>query len=443
MTDWPRISVVTSSYNQGPFIRRTIDSVRAQEYPNVEHIIVDGLSADETPAILRDYPDLQVIREKDSGQADAINKGFRRATGHIWCFLNSDDTFERGAFKRVAQEIRPAEGRHIVMGRCRFIDENDRFIGVEHPSAYESHARVLAIWKGYTIPQPAVFWTPEVWQTCGALNEREQLMLDYDLFCRFSRSYHFHVFDQIVANYRLHMASKTQGVDDDTRLQAAVQVSRRYWGPWWMPRGATLRVSYARHRFDRKGRGYRLMQTARHRWRTGDRLNAFAKLTQGAMLAPDVALNAVLPPVRRMFGPRLRRLVNRAPVVSSPKEPSPLTEAWQGFVELHPDGWAGPLLEQDRELASGQSTLVVVGDTIAAHLPAVLKLELLVDGHVVSIVDTEGRDTFELRVAMREVTPGRRRILIHANTFLVPHDLWGNQDFRPLSFRLRDLRFVE
>src|SRR5262249_36270075 len=163
---------------------------------------------------LRDYPDLQVIREKDSGQADAINKGFRRATGQIWCFLNSDDTFERGALTRVAREMRPAQGRHVVMGRCRFIDENDRFIGVEHPSAYESHARVLAIWKGYTIPQPAVFWTPEVWQRCGALNEREQLMLDYDLFCRFSRAYDFHVFDQIVANYRLHAASKTQGVTD-------------------------------------------------------------------------------------------------------------------------------------------------------------------------------------------------------------------------------------
>jgi glycosyltransferase involved in cell wall biosynthesis len=442
MTEWPRISVVTSSYNQGHFIRRTIESVRAQNYPNLEHIVVDGMSTDATPAILLDYPHLQVIREKDSGQADAINKGFRRATGQIWCFLNSDDTFEPGALARVATEIRPAEGRHVVMGRCRFIDEDDRFIGIEHPSAFESHARVLAIWKGYSIPQPAVFWTPEVWQTCGPLNEREQLVLDYDLFCRFSRAYRFHVVDQIVANYRLHAASKTQGVNDAMRLAAAVAVSRRYWGPWWSPMGASLRWSYARHRFDRKGRGYRTMAEARQRWRSGDRLQAFTRLAQGAVLAPDVALNGVLPPVRRMLGPRLRGLITRRPIRPKRTGPSPLTEAWQGFAELHPDGWAGPLLKQHLELASGQSTLVVVGDTIPAHLPAVLRLELVVDGHVVSVADTEGLDKFELRVALPEVTPGPRQILIHANTFLVPHDLWGNNDFRPLSFRLQDIRFV-
>jgi len=442
MTEWPRITVVTSSYNQGPFIRRTIESVRAQQYPNLEHIVVDGLSKDETPAILRDYPDLQVISEKDSGQADAINKGFRRATGQIWCFLNSDDTFEPGALTRVAQEMRPAEGRHIVMGRCRFIDENDRFIGIEHPSAFESHARVLAIWKGYAIPQPAVFWTPEVWQTCGGLDEREQLVLDYDLFCRFSQKYPFHVIDQIVANYRLHAASKTQGVNDDMRLQAALEVSRRYWGPWWSGQGASLRWSYARHRFDRKGRGYRVMQAARTRWRNGDRLGAFANLTQGTLVAPDVALNAVLPPLRRLVGPRLRQLITRPRRSLAPKGPSPLTVAWQGFVELHPDGWAGPQLQRDLELTPGQSTLVLVGDTIAAHLPAVLTLELQIDGRTVSVIDTKGREKFELRVAVPDGPPGSRHVLIQANTFMVPHDLWGNNDFRPLSFRLRDLRFV-
>jgi glycosyltransferase involved in cell wall biosynthesis len=440
MTEWPRISVVTSSYNQGHFIRRTIESVRAQAYPNLEHIVIDGLSKDETMAVLADYPHLLVTREQDSGQADAINKGFRKATGQIWCFLNSDDTFEPGALARVAQEIRPAEGRHVVMGRCRFIDEHDRFIGIEHPSAFESHARVLAIWKGYTIPQPAVFWTPEVWQTCGGLDEKEQLVLDYDLFCRFSAKYDFHVFDQIVANYRLHAASKTQGVNDDMRLQAALAVSRRYWGPWWTPQGAALRWSYARHQYDRKGRGFRHMQAARHQWRSGSRVEAAGRVTQGALLAPEVALNAVLPPLRRALGSRLRGVVRRPP--AKKKGPSPQTEAWRGFAELHPDGWAGPRLRRALELADGQSALLIAGDTIAAHLPAVLTLELVINGRVVSVVDTNGREKFELRVNLPDRTPGPRDVLIQANTFMVPHDLWGNNDYRPLSFRLRALRFV-
>ena len=165
----PRISIITSSYNQGEFIERTIESVLAQRYPDFEHIVVDGMSTDATPEILARYPHLHVIREPDNGQADAINKGFRRATGDILCFLNSDDTFMPGALARVAREIDPARARHVVLGRCRFIDENDRFLGVEHPSAFESHRRVLEIWKGYCIPHPAVFWTPEVWRRCGPL----------------------------------------------------------------------------------------------------------------------------------------------------------------------------------------------------------------------------------------------------------------------------------
>jgi len=91
----PRITIVTSSFNQAAFIGRTIDSVIAQNYPNLEHIVVDGMSSDDTPTVLARYPHLTVIREPDRGQADAINKGFGAATGEIFGFLNSDDTFER------------------------------------------------------------------------------------------------------------------------------------------------------------------------------------------------------------------------------------------------------------------------------------------------------------------------------------------------------------
>src|SRR5262245_1299715 len=126
----PRISVVTASYNQGKYIGRTIESVLAQGYPDVEHIVVDGMSTDDTPAVLSRYPHLRVLREPDGGQAEAINKGFRLATGDVFCFLNSDDTFLPGALHRVAQEINPALGRHVVMGRCAYIDEDDRPTGM-------------------------------------------------------------------------------------------------------------------------------------------------------------------------------------------------------------------------------------------------------------------------------------------------------------------------
>ncbi len=226
----PRISIVTSSYNHARFIGRTIESVLAQGYPDVEHIVVDGMSTDHTVEVLAGYTHLKVIREPDRGQADAINKGFRTATGQIFAFLNSDDTLEPGALHAIATAIDPRVGRHVVLGRCRFIDERDRFLGVEHPSGFTSHRRVLEIWKGHLLPQPAVFWTREVWETCGPLSINERLMLDYDLFCRFSKRYTFWPLDRILANYRLHLDSITSSMTDAERLEQAIQVSRRYWG---------------------------------------------------------------------------------------------------------------------------------------------------------------------------------------------------------------------
>src|SRR5262249_25106976 len=175
---WPRISLVTPSFNQGQFIGRTIDSVLAQDYPDLEHIIVDGMSGDETPAVLARYPHLRVIRERDRGQADAVNKGFRAATGDVLGFLNSDDTLAPGALRHVARAIDPARGRHVVMGRCRFIDADDHCTGLEHPCLFTGQRRVLEVWRGHGIPQPAVFWTRGVWQRCGPLEEREHLVLD-------------------------------------------------------------------------------------------------------------------------------------------------------------------------------------------------------------------------------------------------------------------------
>jgi glycosyltransferase involved in cell wall biosynthesis len=439
MNDLPRISIVTSSYNQGPFIRRTIESVLAQDYPNLEHIVVDGLSKDETPQILAEYPHLRVIREKDSGQAEAINKGFRLATGQIFGFLNSDDTFEPGALHRVAREIDPSRGRHIVMGRCRFIDEHDRFIGIEHPSAFESHRRVLEIWKGYTIPQPAVFWTPEVWQRSGPLDEQEQLVLDYDLFCRFSRDYPFRRFDQIVANYRLHTQSKTQGVDDATRLRDSIRVSRRYWPSAWTPTGAAIRASHFRHVLDRRGRAYRLLLVGRRHWQARNRVAAAPYFVSGALLGPEVAFHALAGPVARRSGGKALASLGRVRRMLAKPELSPHTQAWFGFHELHEDMWAGPLLERDLEVAGDPSggRLLLAGDTLPEALPRPLVLEVSIGETLRDQICLEATERgFSRELSLDRLRPGRYRLIIKANGFVVPHDRWGNGDYRPLSYRL-------
>src|SRR5262249_17002298 len=245
MRHLPRISVVTSSYNQGRFLGRTIESVLAQDYPNLEHIVVDGMSSDDTLDVLARYPHLRVLRDPDRGQAEAINKGFRLATGDIYCFLNSDDTFRPGALHRVAREIDPDRGRHVVQGRCRYIDENDAWAGEEHPSLSVSHRRLLQVWKTHCVPQPTTFWTAEVWKNCGPMDEMLHLALDYDLFCRFRRRYRFHFLDAVLADYRLHGTSKTCSNEQDAVREQAIAISRRYWGSPLSPKFWLLRASLA------------------------------------------------------------------------------------------------------------------------------------------------------------------------------------------------------
>lgn len=443
MSDMPRISVVTSSYNQGAFIGRTIESVLAQNYPNLEHIVVDGMSTDDTPEILARYPHLIVIREPDRGQAEAINKGFRIATGDIFCFLNSDDIFLPGALERVAREIDPARGRHIVMGRCRFIDEDDNFLGIEHPSGFSSHRQVLEIWNGYSIPQPAVFWTREVWQNCGPLNENEQLMLDYDLFCRFSKRYTFHFVDQALATYRLHTRSKTSSVTDAQRLEQAISVSRRYWGTptelqFWQILG-----SYMLYRLARRQRAVALFRQAREAWRHGDRRQMALRGLLGAALAPDLVGDIVIVPA---LLPRVKWLLRYRPSwlrVLKPRQVSPHTLAWREFTRLHADGWAGPEWITDIEIAPGQHELQLVAETPLGNSARSFDIRIFIDGQLVSHRRVQQRSLFTLTADLRRFPPGVHQLRVVSSSYIVPHDLVGNQDYRPLAFRVKELRQSE
>jgi glycosyltransferase involved in cell wall biosynthesis len=430
----PRISIVTSSYNQAQFIGRTIESVLAQDYPYVEHIVVDGVSTDRTGDVLAKFPHLTVIREPDRGQADAINKGFRVATGQIFGFLNSDDTLEPGALRSVADAIEPAAGRHIVMGRCRFVDEEDRFLGVEHPCAFESHRRVLEIWKGHCLPQPATFWTREVWDACGPLHVDEQLMLDYDLFCRFSRRYAFHRVNRVFANYRMHTWSKTSAVTDEQRLQQAIVVSRRYWGSplgwqYWQ-----ILASYAAFRMNRRVRAVRLMRAGRDLCRNGNSLRGAGSLAAGAVLAPDVVADVAVLPVLRPLLSKLRRrsILPRRSV-------KPHTEAWFSLTRLHDDGWAGPTLVLDLDIDRSHAELVLSGGILEGRLRRALQLEAFLDGRSLGCRPIGRGSEFSVTWSLCDVRPGRHELRIAANTFVVPDDDFGNQDYRPLSYRVWNL----
>jgi glycosyltransferase involved in cell wall biosynthesis len=439
MERWPRISIVTPSFNQAQYIAATIESVMAQDYPNLEHIVIDGSSTDGTLEGLRRYPHLKLVSEPDGGHADAINKGFRLATGDIWAFLNSDDTLLPGALHRVAAEIDPANGRHIVMGRCRFIDAQGRFIGIEHPSQFQSHRRVLQVWKGHTIPQPAVFWTPEVWKTCGPMDDGlKSPWIDYDLFCRFSRRYRFHFVNQVLATYRLHSESKTERWTEAERLEDAIGLSRRHWGTPLSPMYVRLVLSLAVFRLNRLGRARQHLCRAGESWQRGDVVRAILNAIAATVLAPAIAFYVgIYPALRGGEGRFWRRVVDQLGQLGSRLAQTPgyldRTECWS-------DGWVGPRLVADCETARPARSVGIRGWVDLQYMSKPLLLTVRMDSHIIGQHRIEEPGDFAVRIPVPDpVDPGTHRVEVEASTWFVPHRFTGSGDFRPLAWRLGEV----
>jgi len=228
----PTFSVVTPSFNQGAFIGRTIDSVLAQGGGfDVEHWIIDGGSTDGTLDVLGRYGDrIQWVSEPDRGQVDAINKGFRRVTGDIVGWLNSDDVYEPGAFEKVAAAFARRPEAKWCFGLCRVIDEDDREVrrGV---TAYKnswirrySAERLLVC---DFISQPAVFLKRELFDELGALDESLDWAFDYEYWLRIAQRYQPVIINEYLAAFRWHPASKTSNLFTKAE-RAALRVAKRY-----------------------------------------------------------------------------------------------------------------------------------------------------------------------------------------------------------------------
>jgi glycosyltransferase involved in cell wall biosynthesis len=207
---YPKISIVTPSYNQGQFIEQTISSVLDQNYPNLEYIIIDGGSNDNTISIIKRYePYLTYwVSEKDSGQSNAINKGLTKSTGEIFNWLNSDDYLEKGSLFQIG-EIFTNERITMLSGRCRKfgIDMPDTIVPSDH-QAFDLDNMLFKM----QYMQPSTFIRSSVVKKMGMLTEQLKYCMDYDWMIRYflcqGTSEVLEV-DTILSHARLHDASKT------------------------------------------------------------------------------------------------------------------------------------------------------------------------------------------------------------------------------------------
>ncbi|MBK9334514.1 MAG: glycosyltransferase [Ignavibacteria bacterium] len=176
-----KFSIVTPTLNQAHFIKDTIESVLNQNYKNFEHIIVDGGSTDNTLEILKDVPHLKWISEKDSGPANAINKGFQMATGDIFAWINSDDYYVPNIFEFINSEFLKNLDKKLLFGHLIFIDKNKKKLFDDWKAIYD---RDFLIRRKPDIRQPSTFFLKSLYQEVGELDEELKIVFDYDLFLR-------------------------------------------------------------------------------------------------------------------------------------------------------------------------------------------------------------------------------------------------------------------
>ncbi|UFH55441.1 glycosyltransferase family 2 protein [Spirosoma sp. KNUC1025] len=228
----PSISVITPSYNQGKYIRQTVESVLSQTYPELEYIVVDGLSTDDTLAVLEPYRDhLTLISERDNGQTDAINKGLRRASGDIVCWLNSDDFFLPDTLMTVGTYFEQHPAVLWLTGDCLIVDEKGAAIQ-EPVRQYKRLLRALSpsIYMGVTnaICQPATFWRRSLHDKLGYLNESLHYTMDYDWWLRLNRVQAPAVLKQPLTAFRIHAESKG-GSEYEAQFAEDYRLCCQYW----------------------------------------------------------------------------------------------------------------------------------------------------------------------------------------------------------------------
>jgi glycosyltransferase involved in cell wall biosynthesis len=185
---WPKISIVTPSYNQGRYLEETIRSVILQGYPNLEYIIMDGGSTDNSVEIIKKYEPWLAYWEsgKDNGQADAIKRGFKRATGEIFAYINSDDYYCKDVFDDVARRFMRDRSMDLLIGSGRQIDEAGRVIRrfYGYPQDFNS---ILHLGR-LNFNQPSAFWRSRAYFDAGEMDGALKFCMDADLFLRLTRN---------------------------------------------------------------------------------------------------------------------------------------------------------------------------------------------------------------------------------------------------------------
>ena len=237
-SEWPTISIVTPSYNYARFIEETIRSVLLQGYPNIEYIIIDGKSSDNSAEIIRRYEKYLKFwtSEPDRGFGDAINKGYRYHTGRLFTWIGADDSFEPGCFKDVAELH--LQGYQFIIGECLNITLNEDFKIIEeirHSSVPQTFDQYIEWWSHKYIPQPSAFMTKNLSDKALPLDSR--ILMDFGFFLRVMKQNPYSIWTpKLWTKARFHGKNISRGpiiLNNYLSMhEIAVEEAVKAYGPW-------------------------------------------------------------------------------------------------------------------------------------------------------------------------------------------------------------------
>jgi glycosyltransferase involved in cell wall biosynthesis len=291
------VSIITPSFNHARYIEATIRSVLDQGYPDLQYIVMDGGSTDGTVEILKKYQDrLTWVSEKDNGQADAIRKGFAKATGDVIAWLNSDDVYKPGCIEAAVTYLADHPDIALVYGDAEFIRaDGSPLCPCANPEPFSRHR--LRHYSDYIV-QPSSFFRREAYEAVGGVDPSLHWAMDYDLWLKLADRYEFVYVPQCWSQYRWLGDNKSAS------------------GAW--RRIEEVRAVTKKHGIRRLPAYFRMeavnlhLMTAKEQWRDGNPLAA-----AGSMI--KATANAVSSPraLKSLFDPQTRRIIQMGKVLRS------------------------------------------------------------------------------------------------------------------------------
>lgn len=220
-----KFSIITPSYNQGRFVRDCIESVRTQAGVEWEHIVQDAGSTDESAAVLKEYPHLKCVFEKDQGMSDGINRGFLRATGDWVMWLNTDDYLLPGTLQKVAAFADKNPEADVIYGEAQFVTEQRQFIRVRREHAFDYGT---LLFYGCYIQSTATFIRRRVIDAGHLLDLDYRLCMDFEYYLRLARlGYQFVHMPKPLAAFRWHQ-NNTSSMQLARRREERLRVQRQH-----------------------------------------------------------------------------------------------------------------------------------------------------------------------------------------------------------------------